>query len=153
MCASCHDDDDKNASPSVVREEGGGGRREVRGGGGVVLLDTPSGSWAIGHHSSCGNESCRLPGRYDTILLQQHAQNQPPPLSNSVAPCLLESRMVPATDVFPDTTQADQRHTQTVIGDYFSDIDDDEQGDEATSRFLDEDLDLDDEAQPLIGGA
>ena len=80
-------------------------------------------------------------------------RTSPPPLSNSVAPCLLESRMVPATDVFPDTTQADQRHTQTVIGDYFSDIDDDEQGDEATSRFLDEDLDLDDEAQPLIGGA
>ena len=44
--------------------------------------------------------------------------------------------MVSATDAFPDTTPADQRHTQTVIGDHFSDIDDDEQGDEATSQFL-----------------
>ena len=58
--------------------------------------------------------------------------------------------MVSATDAFPDTTPADQRHTQTVIGDHFSDIDDDEQGDEATSQFLGEDVD--DEAQPLIGG-
>ena len=26
--------------------------------------------------------------------------------------------MIPATDAFPDTTPADQRHTQTVIGDH-----------------------------------
>ena len=31
----------------------------------------------------------------------------------------------------------DQRHTQTVIGGHSSDIDEDEQEDEATSRFLD----------------
>ena len=51
---------------------------------------------------------------------------------------------------FSDTTPADQRHTQAVIGDHFSDIDDDEQGDDATSQFLDEDVD--DKAQPPIGG-
>ena len=33
------------------------------------------------------------------------------PLSDSVPPCLLESHMVSATDAFPDTTPADQRHT------------------------------------------
>ena len=48
--------------------------------------------------------------------------------------------MLSATDAFPDSTPADQRHTQTVIGDHFSDIDDDddEQGGEATSQPLDE---------------
>ena len=73
------------------------------------------------------------------------------PLSNSVAPCALESHMVSATDAFPDTTPADQRHTQTAIGDHFSDIDEDEQGDDATSQPLDEGVG--DEAQPLAGGA
>ena len=33
-----------------------------------------------------------------------------------------------------------------------ADIDDDEQGDEATSQFLGEDVDVYDGAQPLIGG-
>ena len=56
------------------------------------------------------------------------------PLSNSVEPCLLESRMISATDALPDTTSADQRHMQTVIGDHFSDIDEDEQEDETTSQ-------------------
>ena len=73
------------------------------------------------------------------------------PLSNSVEPCLLESHMISATDAFPDTTPADQRHTQTAIGDHFSDIDEDEQGDDATSQPLDEGVG--DEAQPLAGGA
>ena len=68
------------------------------------------------------------------------------PLSNSVAPCLLESHMISATDAFPDTTPADQRHTQTAIGDHFSGIDEDEQGDETTSQSLDEGVD--DETQP-----
>ena len=54
--------------------------------------------------------------------------------------------MISATDAFPDTTPADQRHTQTVIGDHFSDIDEDEQEDEATSQSLD--VGVDDEAQP-----
>ena len=47
-------------------------------------------------------------------------------------------------------TPIDQRHTQTVIGDHFSDIDEDEQEDEATSRFLD--MGVDGEAQPPTGG-
>ena len=34
-------------------------------------------------------------------------------------------------------TPIDQRHTQAVIGDHFSDTHEDEQEDEATSRFLD----------------
>ena len=55
--------------------------------------------------------------------------------------------MVSATDAFPDTTPADQRHTQAAIGDHFSDIDEDEQGGEATSQALDEGVD--DETQPL----
>ena len=59
--------------------------------------------------------------------------------------------MMPATDAFPDMTPADQRHTQTVIGDHFSDIDEDEQEDEATSRFLD--MGVEGEAPPPIGGA
>ena len=68
------------------------------------------------------------------------------PLSNSVEPCLLSSHMISATDAFPDTTPADQRHTQTVIGDHFSDIDEDEQEGEATSQSLD--VGVDDEATP-----
>ena len=44
----------------------------------------------------------------------------------------------------------DRRHTQTVIGDHFSDIDEDEQEDEATSQFLD--VGVDDEAQPRTNG-
>ena len=58
--------------------------------------------------------------------------------------------MISATDAFPDTTPADQRHTQTAIGNHFSDIDEDEQEDENTSQSLDEDVD--DETQPPIGG-
>ena len=57
------------------------------------------------------------------------------PLPNSVEPCLLESRMLSATGAFPDMTPADQRHTQVVIGDHFSDIDEDEQEGEATSAL------------------
>jgi hypothetical protein len=38
-------------------------------------------------------------------------------------------------------TPIDQRHSQTVIGSHFSDIDEDEKIDEATSRFLDMDVD------------
>ena len=71
------------------------------------------------------------------------------PLSSSVAPCVLESHMVSASDAFPDTTPASQRHTQTTIGDHFSDIDEDEQEDEHASRSSD--ADMDDEARPLIG--
>ena len=57
--------------------------------------------------------------------------------------------MLPATDAFPDSTPADQRHTQTVVGGHFSDIDEDEQEeDEATSRSLD--VGADDEAPPRI---
>ena len=59
------------------------------------------------------------------------------PLSNSMEPCLLEPHMLSATDAFPDMTPADQRHMQAVIGDHFSDIDEDEQEDEATSQSLD----------------
>ena len=58
--------------------------------------------------------------------------------------------MISATDAFPDTTPADQRHTQMVIGDHFSDIDEDEQEDEATSQSLD--VGVDDEAQPRPDG-
>ena len=54
--------------------------------------------------------------------------------------------MLSATDAFPDTTPADQRHTQVVIGDRLSDIDEDEQEDEATSQSLD--MSTDGEAQP-----
>ena len=71
------------------------------------------------------------------------------PLSSSVAPCVLESHMVSASDAFPDTTPASQRHTQTTIGDHFSDIDEDEQEDEHDSRSSD--AGMDDEARPLIG--
>ena len=71
------------------------------------------------------------------------------PLSSSVAPCVLESHMVSASDAFPDTTPASQRHTQTTIGDHFSDIDEDEQEDEYASRSSD--AGMDDEARPLIG--
>ena len=57
--------------------------------------------------------------------------------------------MLSATDAFPDSTLADQRHTQAVIGDHSSDIDEDEQEeDEATSRSLD--VGTDDEAPPHI---
>ena len=56
--------------------------------------------------------------------------------------------MVSATDAFPDTTPADQRHTQTVIGDHFSDIDEDEQEDETTFQSLD--VGVGDEAQPVV---
>ena len=63
------------------------------------------------------------------------------PLSNSVEPCLLASRMLSATDAFPDMTPADQRHTQVVIGDHFSNIDEDEQEDEAASQPLDMNVD------------
>ena len=45
--------------------------------------------------------------------------------------------MLSATDAFPDMTPADQRHMQVVIGDHFSDIDEDEQEDEAASQSLD----------------
>ena len=58
--------------------------------------------------------------------------------------------MISATDAFPDTTPADQRHTQTAIGDHFSDIDEDEQEDEATSQSLD--VGVGDEAQPRTSG-
>ena len=58
--------------------------------------------------------------------------------------------MLSETDAFPDTTPADQRHTQVVIGDHFSDIDEDEQEDEATSRSLD--MGKDGEAQPRTDG-
>ena len=58
--------------------------------------------------------------------------------------------MISVTDAFPDTTPADQRHTQTVVGDHFSDIDEDEQEDEAISQSSDEGVD--DEAQPPTGG-
>ena len=58
--------------------------------------------------------------------------------------------MISATDAFPDTTPADQRHTQTVIGDHFSDIDEDEQGGETTSQSLD--VGVGDEAQPRTSG-
>ena len=54
--------------------------------------------------------------------------------------------MLTATDAFPDATPADQRHTQMVIGDHFSNIDEDEQEDGDTSQFLD--VGVDDEAQP-----
>ena len=54
--------------------------------------------------------------------------------------------MLSATDAFPDMTPADQRHTQVVLGDHFSDIDEDEQEDEAASRSLD--MGIDDEARP-----
>ena len=56
--------------------------------------------------------------------------------------------MLSATDAFPDMTPADQRHTQVVIGDHFSDIDEDEQEDEATSQSLD--VGADDEAPPRV---
>ena len=57
--------------------------------------------------------------------------------------------MLSATDAFPDTTPADQRHTQVVIGDHFSDIDEDEQEDEATSQsFI---MGIDDETQTRTG--
>ena len=59
--------------------------------------------------------------------------------------------MVSASDAFPDTTPAGQRHTQTAIGDRFSDIDEDEQEDEYASRSSD--ADMDDEDRPLIGDA
>ena len=59
--------------------------------------------------------------------------------------------MISATDAFPDTAPADQRHTQTVIGDHFSDIDEDEQEDEATSQSVD--MGIDDEAQPRADDA
>ena len=72
------------------------------------------------------------------------------PLPNSVEPCLLESHMLPATDAFPDMTPAGLRHTQAVIGDHFSDIDEDEQEDEATSKSLDMGIDAD--AQPRTDG-
>ena len=59
--------------------------------------------------------------------------------------------MLSATDAFPDSTPADQRHAQTVMGDHFSDIDEDEQGeDDAISRFLD--VGADDEAPPRTDG-
>ena len=41
---------------------------------------------------------------------------------------------------------------QTAIGDHFSDIDEDERGDETTSQSLDEDGDGDDETQPHTRG-
>jgi hypothetical protein len=63
------------------------------------------------------------------------------PMSSSVMPCILESHMVSASDAFPDTTPASQRHTQTTIGDHFSDIDEDEQEDEYASRSSDADMD------------
>ena len=57
-----------------------------------------------------------------------------------------------ATDhCFPDTTPADQRHTQVVVGDHFSDIDEDEREDEATSQSLD--VGMDDEAPPRTDDA
>ena len=59
------------------------------------------------------------------------------PLPNSAEPCLLAAHMLSATDAFPDMTPADLRHTQVVIGDHFSDIDEDEQEDEATPQSLD----------------
>ena len=42
--------------------------------------------------------------------------------------------MLSATDAFPDTTPADQRHTQVVVGDHLSEIDEDEREDEVTSH-------------------
>ena len=59
--------------------------------------------------------------------------------------------MLSATDAFPDMTPADQRHTPVVIGDRFSDIDEDEQEDEAASQSLD--IDVGDEAHSRTDGA
>ena len=56
------------------------------------------------------------------------------PSSSSKEPCLLESHMLSATDAFPDTTPADQRHTPVVGESHFSDIDEDEQEDDAASQ-------------------
>ena len=56
------------------------------------------------------------------------------PLSSSMESCLLDSHMLSATGAFPDMTPADQRHTPVVIGDHFSDIDEDNQEDEASAR-------------------
>ena len=57
--------------------------------------------------------------------------------------------MLSATDAFPDRTPADQRHTQVVIRDHFSDIDDDDPKSEAASQSSD--IGLDDEAHPRAG--
>ena len=57
--------------------------------------------------------------------------------------------MLSATDAFPDMTPADQRHTPVVIGDHFSDIDEDDQEDETASPSSD--IDLDDEAHSRTG--
>ena len=54
----------------------------------------------------------------------------------AVQPGLLETRMLSRADAFPDTTPADQRHTKVVIKDHFSDINDDEREEKATSRTL-----------------
>ena len=72
------------------------------------------------------------------------------PLPNSETPYLLEPHTLSATDAFPDMTPADQRHTQVVLGDHFSDIDEDEQDDEATSQSLI--MGMEDEAQPRASG-
>ena len=56
----------------------------------------------------------------------------------STEPCLLGSHMLSAADAFPDRTPADQRHTQVVvIGDHFSDIDEDDPESEAASQSSD----------------
>ena len=57
--------------------------------------------------------------------------------------------MLSATDAFPDMTPADQRHTPVVIGDHFSDIDEDDQESEAASQSSY--IDLDDEAHSRTG--
>ena len=59
--------------------------------------------------------------------------------------------MLSEADAFPDTTPADQRHTQVVIGDHSSDINEDEQEDQATSQSLD--MNTDGEARPRTDGA
>ena len=59
-------------------------------------------------------------------------------------PCLLDSHVLSATDALPDMTPADQRHTPVVIGDRFSDIDEDDQEDEAAASQS-SDIDAEDE--------
>ena len=57
--------------------------------------------------------------------------------------------MLSAIDAFPDMTPADQRHTPVVIGDHFSDIDEDEPEDEIASQSSD--IDVDNEAHSRAG--
>ena len=59
--------------------------------------------------------------------------------------------MLSETDAFPDMTPADQRHTPVVIGDHFSDIDEDDRESEAASQSSY--IDFDDEANSRTGDA